>query len=71
MRLDTKNYWLTDRQLQCDFDFWLWIWLLRESPETALRKVGDSCEMDASLRGLSTGAEERPLLGNVTQQRSE
>jgi hypothetical protein len=22
MRLDTKTYWLTDRQSQCDFDFW-------------------------------------------------
>jgi hypothetical protein len=21
MGLDTKTYWLTDRQLQCDFDF--------------------------------------------------
>jgi hypothetical protein len=21
MELDTKNYWLTDRQSQCDFDF--------------------------------------------------
>jgi hypothetical protein len=23
MGLDTKTYWLTDRQSQCDFDFWL------------------------------------------------
>jgi hypothetical protein len=22
MGLDTKTYWLTDRQSQCDFDFW-------------------------------------------------
>jgi hypothetical protein len=39
---------------------------LRKSPEMAVKRVGVWCEMAASLR-----AEERPLLEDVTQQRSE
>jgi hypothetical protein len=39
---------------------------LRKRPETAVRRVGVWCEVAAS-----PGAEERPLLQDVTQQRSE
>jgi hypothetical protein len=39
---------------------------LRASLETAVRRVGGRCEMAASL-----GAEERPLLEDVSKQRSE
>jgi hypothetical protein len=45
MGLDTKTYWLTDRQSQCDFDFDL----IRESLETAVTRVGGWCEMAASM----------------------
>jgi hypothetical protein len=31
MGLDTKTYWLTDRQSQCDFDFDFW--LSKKRPE--------------------------------------
>jgi hypothetical protein len=39
MGLDTKTHWLTDRQLQCNFDF-----DLQERLETAVIRVGVSCE---------------------------
>jgi hypothetical protein len=44
---------------------------LRESLETAVRRVGVWCEMAASLREHEPRAEERPLLEGVTKQRSE
>jgi hypothetical protein len=39
---------------------------LRESHETAVRRVGGSCEMAASPR-----AEDHPLLEDVTKQHNE
>jgi hypothetical protein len=44
MGLDTKTYWLTDRQSQCDFDF-------------HLRRIESSFEKPA-CRDMSLGAEE-------------
>jgi hypothetical protein len=51
MRLDTKTYWLTDRQSQfdCDFD-------LRDTFETTVRRVGVSCETVASHWGCENGS---------------
>jgi hypothetical protein len=47
MGLDTKTYWLTDRQSQCDFDF--------DSVESqpVKRVLRGWCEMAASLAALS------------------
>jgi hypothetical protein len=42
-----------------------------ESPETAVRRIGDWCEMAASLRGHEPGNRERPPLEDATKQRSE
>jgi hypothetical protein len=43
MGLDTKTYWLADRQSQCDFDFDFDFDLLglelRESPELAVGRI--------------------------------
>jgi hypothetical protein len=58
MGLDTKTYWLTDRQSQCDFDF-----DFRDSLEMAE-------EWEIGVR-WSPCAEERPLLEAATKQRSE
>jgi hypothetical protein len=44
---------------------------LRDRPETAVTRVGDWCEMVASLRGTCPGEEERPLLEAVNKQRFE
>jgi hypothetical protein len=44
---------------------------LRESLETAIGRVGGWCEMAASLREVSPGAEEHPLLQDVAKQRSD
>jgi hypothetical protein len=41
MGLDTKTYWLTDRQSQCDFDFDLLV-QLRETAHRVQLSVGDS-----------------------------
>jgi hypothetical protein len=44
---------------------------LRNSLETAVRRVGGWCEMVASLRGWSPGTEDRSPLEDVTKQSSE
>jgi hypothetical protein len=41
---------------------------LRKSPETAVIRVGSWCEIVTSLRGREPGAEDRPLLEDVTKQ---
>jgi hypothetical protein len=41
MWLDTKTYWLTNRQSQCDFDFYFeWVWELELENWDELWKVG-------------------------------
>jgi hypothetical protein len=45
--------------------------LLRDSFEAAFRKAGSWYEMAVSLLDVSPEVEERPLLENVTKQRSE
>jgi hypothetical protein len=44
---------------------------LRDSPETAVRKVRGGCEMAASLREFESWSRERPLLEAATKQRNE
>jgi hypothetical protein len=66
MGLDTKTYWLTDRQSQCDFDF---------DYETVQRRQLEKLEVGVrwppAWEDLSPGAKERPLLEDVTKQRRE
>jgi hypothetical protein len=52
---------------QCNEDQ-LALW---DSPETAVRRVGGWCEMPPACKVVIQGAEERPLLKDVTKQRSE
>jgi hypothetical protein len=54
--LDTKTYWLTDRQSQCDFD-------------VELSEVQLSCETVASRQCVSTEAEEPSLLETLSRKR--
>jgi hypothetical protein len=45
--------------------------LLGDNPETAVRRLGTWCEVAVSLRGMNSGADEHPLLEDVTKQSSE
>jgi hypothetical protein len=53
MGLDTKTYWLTDRQSQCDFDFNLtWVYLVvRQSP--ASKEVNTEVEGSTVLEAVT------------------
>jgi hypothetical protein len=66
MGLDSKSYWLTDRQSQCNFDF---------DYERVLRRQLEEWEVcvrwSPACEDVSPGAEERSLLEDVTKQRSE
>jgi hypothetical protein len=48
MRLDTKAYWLTDRQSQCDFEFDFDFDFDFEN-QVVKRRLGSWCEMAASV----------------------
>jgi hypothetical protein len=50
MGLDTKNYSLTDRQSQCDFDF--------DFDRVVVAESGESCFETPACQGMSLGAEE-------------
>jgi hypothetical protein len=82
MGLDTKTYWLTDRQSQCDFHFdfdltgqFSWKSECEEETKRLVwngRQPGppDQLTFDRrSVRYLSTEAEEEPLITSVTKQR--
>jgi hypothetical protein len=48
MGLDTKAYWLTDRQSQCDFDFdfdWQFSWKWEESPWSVMAEEDEMCQV--------------------------
>jgi hypothetical protein len=65
MRLDTKTYWLTDSQSQCDFDFDF----TRQSWDSSQKEVG--VRWPPACEDVSPGAEDRRLLADVSKQRSE
>jgi hypothetical protein len=70
MGLDTKTYWLTDRQSQCDFDFDLWV----SSAWKPVNSAGELQLKGACQRGqeqLDMEAEDATLLEAATKQRSE
>jgi hypothetical protein len=66
MGLDTKAGWPTDRRSQHNFDFDYWRVLRRPLEE---QEVG--VRWPKAWEEVSTGAEERPLLEDVTKQGSE
>jgi hypothetical protein len=53
MGLDTKTYWLTDRQSQCDFDF----------------ELGQFCTRVCKEKTSASEAEESPMLETVARER--
>jgi hypothetical protein len=55
MGLDTKTYWLTDRQLQCDFDFNNELFV-RQSP--AGKNVSTEAEDTVEIRYQATTGED-------------
>jgi hypothetical protein len=62
MGLETKTYWLTDRQSQCDFDL-----ITRESWDGCYKSRRLVWDGRQSARTLSPRTEERPLLEDVTK----
>jgi hypothetical protein len=77
MGLDTKTYWLTDRQSQCDFDFVSWksacedetgrlVWNGRQ-PGSQLRV--EFCIGGCENRTRAEEAEESPFLKAVARER--
>jgi hypothetical protein len=62
--LDTKTDWPTDRQSQYDFDYVTVLRRQLEGWEVGVRWL-PACE------DVIPGAEERPLLEDVTKQRNE
>jgi hypothetical protein len=55
MGLDTKTYWLTDRQSQCDFDFDLslvQLWDIRQPVRTSAEDIFRICYQETTSEDM-------------------
>jgi hypothetical protein len=68
MGLDTKTYWLTDRQSQYDFDFDL-SWGREFATGDCEEKSREFCTWGCENITWAREAEESPLLGAVVRER--